>query len=476
MITANALARSTPESQGLASAAILAFVDAVEQKALGLHGLMLLRHGRVVAEGWWEPYRSNYPHMLFSLSKSFTSTAVGLLVAEGKLNVDDPVLQFFADETPKEPSANLRAMRVRHLLTMTTGHDTEPPRDDPSSWTAGFLRHPVVHEPGTHFLYNTAGTHMLSAIVQRLTGQRLLHYLQPRLFAPLDIENPTWEMLPPGVDAGGFGLSVTTEDVARFGQLYLQHGMWEGKQLVPAAWVEDATKAQVPSHHLGSEIDWSQGYGYQFWRCRHDAYRGDGACGQYCTVMPDQDAVLAITAGLQDMPGVLNLVWEHLLPAMSAAALPADKQAHGALSGRLEALAVPTQAGRLSSPVAAEVTGLRFALPENDDQLEAMGVDFDSDNKAVLVIRNTFGEQGIPCGYGTWKTSAASLTGPVPTRIAACGAWTDERTFVAQVCLCESPFICTYSCRFEGERVHVERRLNVSFGRMLPFELEGQSL
>jgi CubicO group peptidase (beta-lactamase class C family) len=319
------LPTSTPEAQGIGSEAILAFLDAVEAAdGLDLHSLMLLRHGAVVAEGYWAPYDAETPHMLFSLSKSFTSTAIGLLVAEGKLTIEDEVLPFFPNKAPAAPDANLRALRVKHLLTMTTGHDVDPTRAvrGSSEWIRGFFAEPLLHEPGTHFVYNSLATYLLSAIAQRLAGQRILEYLRPRLFEPLGIENPTWEQSPEGIDVGGWGLSIRTRDIARFGQLYLQRGTWEGRQLVPLAWVDEATGRRVPNS--SPNPDWEQGYGYQFWRCRYGAYRGDGAFGQFCVVLPAQDAVLAITSGVTSMQAVLDLVWTHLLPAFGPAPLAQD--------------------------------------------------------------------------------------------------------------------------------------------------------
>ena len=271
------LPRSIPEAQGIPSAAITAFLEAAEQGGSGLHSFMLLRHGRVAAEGWWSPYAPTAPHMLFSLSKSFTSTAVGLAVAEGRLSVDDPVLSFFPAEAPRKPGENLAAMRVRHLLSMSTGHDHDTTehlyRRRDGDWAKAFLARPVAYAPGTHFLYNTGASYMLSAIVQRLTGMTLLEYLRPRLLDPLGITGAAWETCPRGVNTGGFGLSITTEDIARFGQLYLQRGVWQGRQIVPEAWVAEASSRQMPNGS-NAESDWEQGYGYQFWLCRHSAYRG----------------------------------------------------------------------------------------------------------------------------------------------------------------------------------------------------------
>jgi len=237
------LPRSSPESQGITSEGVRAFIEAANTKVDTMHSFMLLRHGQVVAEGWWKPEAADKPHILHSLSKSFTSTAVGLAVADRKLSIDDPVLKFFPEEAPPQPSEMLKAMRVRDLLTMTTGHQTEAKFTPETPWVKSFLAQPVPFKPGTHFLYNTAGTHMLSAIVTKVTGETVLDYLKPRLFEPLGIENPEWGSSPQGNSYGGWGLKIRTEDIAKFGQLYLQKGRWNDKQLIPAAWVEQVRRA-----------------------------------------------------------------------------------------------------------------------------------------------------------------------------------------------------------------------------------------
>ncbi len=334
------LPRSSPESQGVSSKAIREFIETANQQVDTLHSFMLVRHGQVVAEGWWKPEAADKPHVLHSLSKSFCSTAVGLAVAEGKLSIDDPVLKFFPEDAPEKPSDKLLQMRVRDLLTMSTGHETEPRFTDSESWVKTFLAHPVPHKPGAHFQYNSPATYMQSAIVQKVTGQTVLDYLKPRLFEPLGIEGQTWMRSPQGISTGGWGLMLRTEDIAKFGQLYLQKGMWHGKQLVPAAWIEQATSKQV-SNGSDPTRDWDQGYGFQFWRCRHGAYRGDGAFGQFCVVLPEQDAVIAITADTKDMQAELNVVWDKLLPAFHAEPLPANTDEEGQLKATLAKLVVP---------------------------------------------------------------------------------------------------------------------------------------
>jgi CubicO group peptidase (beta-lactamase class C family) len=453
------LPRSSPEAQGVQSSAIRAFIDAADKDIDSLHSFMLVRHGHVVAEGWWAPYAAEAPHMLFSLSKSFTSTAVGLAVAEGKLSIDDPILKFFPDDAPENSSANLKAMRISDLLRMSTGQQTEPARKPDEVWTKTFLKHPVPFKPGTHFLYNTSGTYMLSAAVQKATGQTVLDYLKPRLFDPLGIENPTWEKSPQGISTGGYGLSIRTEDIAKFGQLYLQKGMWNGKQLVPAAWVEAATARQT-SNGSNPKSDWDQGYGYQFWRCRHGAYRGDGAFGQYCIVLPEQDAVIAITSGVRDMQAVLNLVWDKLLPGLKSSALPADDAARSKLEERLKGLAVHMPDGTATP---GKVVGKTFNFPANDRKLESLKLE-ESDCCTTLVLRVNGAEQRVECGQGAWK-KGKSAWGPLPTQpVAGAGAWTAEDAFTAKVCLTETPFVYTIKVKFTGDEVKYESEANVGFG------------
>ena len=256
---------------------------------------------------------------------------MGLAIADGKMALTDKVIDFFPDKRPAEVSDHLKAMTVRDLLTMTCGHDEEPTsrRDQNADWVEAFLAQPVVHEPGTFYLYNSLGTYMLSAIVQQVTGEKIVDYLDARLFQPLHIDKPKWEESPQGINCGGWGLYLKTEDLAKMGQLLLQKGEWNGQQLIPAEWVAEMSKKQVESINPGTRIeqaeergmtketsDWMQGYGYQMWRCRPDCFRADGARGQYIIVVPDKNAVIAITSDNGDLQGELNLVWKNILPVL----------------------------------------------------------------------------------------------------------------------------------------------------------------
>ncbi len=483
---AGALPRSTPEAQGISSGAVLAWVQAADSQIDAMNSFMLLRHGKVVAEGWWAPYDARTPHVLYSLSKSFTSTAVGLAAAEGKLSIYDPVVKFYPEDAPASPSANLRAMRVHDLLRMSTGHQTEASlgltTDSTSQpWTKIFLAHPVPFTPGTHFLYNTPASYMLSAIVQKVTGQTVLDYLEPRLFQPLGIETPTWDTSPQGIDAGGYGLRLRTEDIAKFGQMLLQKGMWHGRQLVPPAWIEAATSLQT-ANGGDPNSDWNQGYGYQFWRTRHHAFRGDGAFGQYCIVLPDLDAVLVITSGVRDMGAVMNLAWDKLLPAMQATPLPDDPAAVQRLRSRLASLTLHPVTGERTSPMAGKVSGRWYRFPENARGIRALALDLRGKQPALLV-RTGKAESRIPFGYGTWVKSRSGFGNGLETvtsvwpenAVAATGAWTAPDVFTVKLSLYETPYYTTMGLHFDGQRLVLESEHNVSFGNRILPQLEGQA-
>lgn len=482
----NPLPRSTP--QPILAQAVLDFLESTEAASLELHSLMLLQHGSVLAEGWWAPYGPAVPHMLYSLSKSFTSTAAGLAIAENRFSLDDTVISFFPNDLPPEVSDNLRAMRVRHLLAMATGHIKEPglwATPPGSNWVRQFLAAPVEKEPGTHFLYNSPATYMVAALIEQTTGESLLQYLTPRLLAPLGIEGATWETDERGIAVGGWGLNLTTEDIARFGQLYLQKGMWQGERLVPEEWVDAATAKQI-SNGDNPDNDWNQGYGFQFWRCRHGAYRGDGAFGQYCIVMPEQDAIVAITSGVSNMGEVLNLVWKKLLPALTqTASLPENTAADGRLTERLDRLsiAVPPPLSP-SHTVAAQVSGTTYRFGENDLHIAAVTLDFHGD-ACRLVIGGSDGQtHRVEASLSEWKYGDTTflqsriwrkppLSPTVKTAVQ--GTWASENTLVFKLCFYETPFTPTLTFRFDDDQsVTFEMRGSVGFGPSEYPPLQGQ--
>jgi len=382
-----------------------------------LHSLMVVQHGRVVAEGWWHPYAPQTPQLLYSLSKSFTSTALGYAVSEGLVDLDATVLSYFPEFAGVVTDERSRAIRVRHVAAMASGHDDETVdralRAGDGDLVLGLLLVPPEREPGTVFAYNQPCTYTVSAIVQRVSGGSLTEYLRPRLFEPLGITGYGWHTDAGGRELGFTGLHATTEAIARLGQLYLRNGAWNGRQLLSAEWVAEATSSHVATNEPNP--DWAQGYGFQFWRSRH-GYRGDGAYGQLMLILPEVDAVVAITSQSPDMQGLLNAVWTHLLPALASGG------GAGVWSPSLPSLARPAPVGR-----PGELVPMSFRAGPGNELASLRAVEL---RAGELVLADAGPELIAPLGAPqTWTTA-----GPLATAY----AWADGRLLV-DVVFVETP-------------------------------------
>lgn len=335
------LGYATPEESGISSRAIIRFLEQADALGIHLHSMVLLRHGKVCAEGYWAPYAPEYLHPMFSFGKSLASTAIGFAVQEGKLSLSDRLVDIFPDKLPDSVSENLSLCTIHDLLVMGCGHETEPffEPEENEDWIRSFLAHEFKYRPGTMFQYNTAGTNMLSAALFRKTGQHLTAYLRPRLFGPLGIGRTEISTLPGGIEAPGAGFKLHTEDMVRFISFLANRGVWEGKRLLNEEWFDRATSRQIATqnevYHTDSP-DWLRGYCYQFWRCVPEGvYRADGMFGQFGIVMEKQDAILVLTEATDRTQEILTAVWDILLPAMGDEPLTPDAAAHAVLQDRL---------------------------------------------------------------------------------------------------------------------------------------------
>ncbi|GAB3280912.1 serine hydrolase domain-containing protein [Kineosporia babensis] len=340
------LPRSTPSALGVSASGIAAFVEAAAKRSgVELHSLMVVKSGHVVAEGWLAPYTAPRPHLVYSVSKSFTATALGLAVGEGLVDLDAPVLSYFPELDADVTDPRSRSMKVRHVAAMASGHQEETygaaELDETGNIMRGFLRLPPDQEPGTVFAYNQPCSMALAQIVQRTSGQGLLEYLRPRLFEPLGVHDDAlgWIKDEQGREIGFSGFHAPTEVLAKLGLLYLQDGVWEGRRVLPEGWVALATREHISNADPDEDKpDWTLGYGFQFWRSRH-GYRADGAFGQLIMVLPKQDAVVTITSQSPEQQALVDLVWEHLLPSLTAGA--EGEEADRALAGQLAGLSLP---------------------------------------------------------------------------------------------------------------------------------------
>ena len=450
------LPRSTPEAEGVSSSGIIDFLNAVDTAGrVELHSFMFLRHGKVIAEGWWKPFGPDNKHLLYSASKTFTATGIGLAVSENRLKVTDKVYSFFPYSQPDTLSDYMKEMTVQNLLTMSAGQDPEPrSMGAGGDWINTFLSTEPVHKPGTVFMYNNMATFMLSAIVQQVTGQTLFDYLLPRIFQPLGIRGIDWDLNPQGINLGMIGLRLRSEDLAKFGQLLLQQGVWNNKQLIPKEWVKEATSFKIDNYNPKSkqtreESDGAQGYCYQMWRGRNNTVRLDGMAGQFVVLIPDKDAIVVLTANSRNTQDELNLIHNYLIPAIkSNISLPANQGLYSELQKRQSSLILKTPVSKTTkSEFETRISGKEFILDGNDYQIQSVYFNFNSDGCSFGLKRDNQ-VSVFKAGSGSWKITKSSSTSLLaPSRnpssksidanysspqtsfiAAACYAWTDNST------------------------------------------------
>lgn len=484
--TAARLPRSTPKALNVSSAAIMEFVKAWEKPdANGLtapRSFMLLRQGKVIAESWWKPHRPEAPTLLYSLTKTFTATAIGFLEGDGLLRVTDKVISFFPDKLPETVSPHLAALEVRHLLTMTVGHKSDMSMRvlAEKDWVRAFLSFPIPEAPGTAFVYNSSATMILAAIAEKLSGKPLLTLLEERLMRPLGASGQL--VSPRGAIYDGVLMSATPEAIAKMGQLLLQGGMWNGRQLLSRDWVSRMTSAQVQQspnwsfqglgepkqtlEELQATSDYYHGYGYQMWRGRNNSYRADGALGQVMIALPEQEAIFVMISEDREWQKAMDLVWSTLLPAFAGRRPEDDDLALAALLGS-RALPVPT--GNVVSPIGTKIDGDVFILKPNDLGAEKATFRF-RDGKASIDLGFTDGRTSSLTGaFGQWLDTTSDMPGTPPflftavmpggdpVQPVACRAiWLDDRTLELRSSFYRTPHQDRITCKFGERNVEIE--------------------
>ncbi|MBF9133731.1 serine hydrolase [Plantactinospora sp. S1510] len=426
------LPRSTPVASGISSRAVAALLDRLEAESVECHSIMVVRHGHVVAEGWWAPYSAERPHLLYSVTKSFTSVAVGLVISDGLLSLDDRVVDVLPDHVPADISEQGRRLTVHHLLSMTTGHRTDSLAEawqlEPDDLVKGFLRVPFPEAEGTLHAYDNPTTYILARMVERVTGRSLPELLDDRLFNPMGVDHAEWDRVGSGAVFGFHGLHLTTEAVAAFGVLLLRGGRWGDRQLVPREWVELATRQHIEVLQAGDgsqDADSARGYGYQFWMSRH-GYYADGAYGQHCVVVPSLDLVVAVTSANTQTSTVPDIIWECLAPGMDHPGSARDDEILADRLWRLSLSPVPGSAAEQRS-VKARLDGTVMDSPLPDGTTVAVDP---VDGGWLLRFGSSL---DVDVGHGEWRESS-----PLGRPVVAAGAWQGS-TFVADLWVITTP-------------------------------------
>ncbi|QIE28864.1 Beta-lactamase (plasmid) [Caballeronia sp. SBC1] len=484
---ADGLPRTDPSMAGVDADAIVAFLNDVEAAGLDLHAFMLHRNGRVVAEGWRWPYRPDRPRNLHSVVKSFTACAIGLALEEGLFKLDDKVVSFFPELIVEPDQGWLTEMSIEDLLTMRVGHASETSgaewRSLNTSWIAEFFKIRLAQEPGTAFMYTSAASYMLSAILSRATGVTLHEYLKPRIFEPMGIEGESWDIGPDGINPGGNGLIARTADLLKLGVLHAQNGIWEGKRLLPESWVAAATTAH------GEPAK----YGYHWWTRPDGTYSAIGKFVQMTTVFPLHGATLAVTGAIKGSAKLFPYI-DRYFPAAFRDQIRDDIEDGAAADARLKARLAEWQspdapapwkepyerAGALTDGARAPGQTERFLMHPNAQGVSELQFEF-VDETCVFRLIDAHGEHVIAAGFGRWLESRANMPGsdlhhgyqldnsPVVAR--AC--WLDNTRLQMTWIFAETAFRDTVICEFSGKTITFKREVNINGGELRHEDITG---
>ena len=383
--------KATPESCGISSKNIMDFVEALTKgpEDNEVHSFMLIRHGKLVCEGHFAPYTGQEPHLLYSVSKSFASMAVGFLVQEGKVSVDDYIYTYFPELIKDDINKENLKIKIHDLLSMSFGQQGgavhEGQKDKSEAMLYDFFYRNKDIECGEMFRYDSYGSYMIAALVKKLTGMNIPEYLMPKLFEPLGISMPFYRKDDIGISIGYSGMRLKTCDLAKIGLVYLNNGMWNGKQIIPESWVKLATKKHIPTNSP-TGADWQQGYCYQFWKGRYNTTRLCGACGQMCVIMPDYDAIFVVNSGYTNIniSYILDSFYENIMFNMKDSPLAEDKENNEKLVNALSNLRLTYKFSEMS-PLANFISGNTYELTDAG-KFKSVNFDFTSDEVKVALI------------------------------------------------------------------------------------------
>ena len=479
----------TPESVGVKSAALKTFIDEINEKKLGLQSFTVVRHDKVCAQGFFKPYSKEYPHVLYSMSKSFTSTAVGFAVADGLLSVDDKIYKFFPEyKNAKLPPNN--KLTVEMLLTMRSDKlITFLDEKNKHDWIKQYFDAPFFAPPNTKFNYISENTFMLSAIVSRVTGKSIADYLYEKLFEPLGIEKPFWETDGNGYCAGGWGLYMKSEDIAKCFLPYIHGGKWiDGTQLIPAEWVKTATAKHTDSVHDGF-IDNMCGYGYQFWRNPvSNSFRADGLFGQRCFMFPNYDALVVLNCGESEDYKVMKVFWKYFPECFQNDFLEEDEKAYASLVETIENCKVEDlpakprnaaaehavngkiikcKSNKYASVISISVLNMLYRKPGN---INAMKFDFDDDGLAFTWSEKEY-TNVIRAGMNGEYAESEITLGDLHYHTYSKAAWQEDGTLKLWIRPVETAHVRKFTFEFSADKVKIKNEMSPTFEELTLYYL-----
>jgi CubicO group peptidase (beta-lactamase class C family) len=466
----NLFETSVPESVGVSSKHILNFLEKAEKNGVMLHSVLMMRRGKVIAEGYYSPFTQNTMHRMYSVSKTFASTAIGLLADEGRISLDDRVSGYFKDKLPGNPHPYILEMSIRDLLKMATPHTTTTYTEKDRDWVWTFFNTRPSHPPGTVFNYDTSGSHVLTALVERVTGRPFLEYLKDKVLRDLGFSESAWCIkAPEGYSWGGSGVICTTRDTARLALLYMNKGRIGDRQYISEEYVQAAASRQIDNAVSGHrDYMHGNGYGYQIWILRDGAYAFCGMGGQLAICIPKEEFLFVCTGDIQGSAhyyaGIYELLWNEIVERLQPVALPEDEAAATQLMHKLNTLRVVNPLiGETCSPWQEKVNGLRYALDPNPMGIERIGVEF-SGKEGTLFIETQEEEKCIKFGMEDYaegyfpQTNYFGNTIGIPKgemyKCIAAARWTQEDKLVIRCYIIDDYFgNLAITLGFKGEEL-----------------------
>lgn len=474
------LSNDLPENHGLSSKALLNFMAHIDRLNLQVNSLMLLQEGQVTAEFWRRPYRKDCPQLLYSLSKSFTSIAIGIAWDNGYLDLQDKVVSFFPNHLPANIPTNLSHMTVHHLLSMNTGHQENiySTVASETDWVRTFLSLEVEHEPGSYYRYSTHAAYMLAAIVEQVTGQNLVEFLMPRLFEPLGIARPIWETCPMGTAAGGMGLSLSTEGIAKFGQMLLDKGMYKGRRIVSERYIELASQEQSDNRQEADRIDSAQGYGYQFFLCRRGCFMGNGSFGQLCFVAPNERIVIAATSSftsMKQLQTLLDLIYEHIIDRLHKDSHSLSLDDYYELQRCLANLPSSVPIPPYIEGDLPNIDGNCYIMDENTEHLQQLQLVRARDLLEVIFLYEDKPAQKFRFDFAKPVYTRARFVKDLAVHeqeVVTYVIWQDKGSLKLTMNYIETPYVATYKIMFKPQTIELQFDINVSL-TLKPYTITG---
>ena len=443
-MTPKNLVFSSPESLGIPSSAIKNFLDELTEKRLCMHSFLMLRHGKVAAEGYWPPFNKDHKHRMYSVSKSFTSIAVGMMIDEGKIALTSKIAEFFPEHLPASPHPYVLEATVRDLLMMATYNESNSYNWKSTNYTETFFTdNNPKHKPGQFFHYDTAATTVLCAIVEKLSGKTMLEYMMPVLEQTGFSKDTYCIETPEGRSWTGSGIMCTSRDLARFALLCTNGGKWNGKQLLSRDYVNEATSLQIDTSISADYMEMRYGYGYQFWRLRKGGFAMCGMGSQFAFCMPQHGTILILTGDTQGTACAADILFNmyyDLVEKLSPTPLPEDIDAQNKLAECISKLALPLPLGKTETLLAKEISGRKYILDKNNAGIKWLQLHIEAD-KCRLQYENATGEHELIFGMGKYEPQLfpekynGRRMGVRDThyKCIGAGAWAEDKTLLGTI-------------------------------------------